>query len=309
MRALTSEQLADIADETTTLCRLISIVLADGTTTFYYTDHDDDILWSGSGPTFRWRSDIGCDASAIDIQLGTTATSLSVTVAFASDSITREGVESGLLDGCTVQVYLVSWAHVGSGAMLFYKGRGQDIAYLDDKQFTINVEPMLSQDFSIAEEYFSSNCRVDLGDDRCTVDIDSLKSTFTVTALTNRQKFNTDLTDGDGHWNFGYVVFTSGDNNGVALEVAKSLHAGGEIKLQLILPFELQVGDTGTIYPGCNKTIASCKRYDNILNFRGEPFVIAPAVVSKSQAVTTVTNPPVVAAAPPPFAWPSASSG
>jgi uncharacterized phage protein (TIGR02218 family) len=53
--------------------------------------------------------------------------------------------------------------------------------------------------------------------------------------------------------------------------------AGGsdqEITVFLPLPFAAQVGDLLRLYPGCDKNDSTCRDvFNNILNFRGEPFV------------------------------------
>jgi len=46
------------------------------------------------------------------------------------------------------------------------------------------------------------------------------------------------------------------------------------VVLFLPMPNLLAVGDTFEAYPGCAKDIATCRdTFDNILNFRGEPYV------------------------------------
>ena len=47
----------------------------------------------------------------------------------------------------------------------------------------------------------------------------------------------------------------------------------GAVTLFLGMPFEIEVGDRVTIYRGCKKDVADCKIFDNINNYRGEPFV------------------------------------
>jgi uncharacterized phage protein (TIGR02218 family) len=43
-----------------------------------------------------------------------------------------------------------------------------------------------------------------------------------------------------------------------------------EMQLYLSMPKDIQVGDTFTVQPGCDKSAAMCKgRFDNLVNFRG----------------------------------------
>ena len=77
-----------------------------------------------------------------------------------------------------------------------------------------------------------------------------------------------------GWFDFGAVVWESGDNAGVAMEVRTFTQATPDqtVRLFLDLPKDIQVNDVGRIYPGCDKLRATCiNKFDNILNFRGFP--------------------------------------
>ncbi len=79
-----------------------------------------------------------------------------------------------------------------------------------------------------------------------------------------------------GYFDLGYIVFTSGPNNGVTRAVDTYL-AGGVVTLRVGLPNAPTNGDTFTIYPGCNKSIVTCdKKFSNKANFGGFSFVPSP---------------------------------
>ncbi len=78
----------------------------------------------------------------------------------------------------------------------------------------------------------------------------------------------------------GKVVFTSGVNSGLVRTIKS--YATGVITLAFPLPVACGNGDTFTAYPGCSKSIASCKSFQvapnsapngNLVNFRGTPFI------------------------------------
>ncbi len=58
--------------------------------------------------------------------------------------------------------------------------------------------------------------------------------------------------------------------SGTGDEVMTSI---GAVTLFLGMPFEIEVGDRVTIYRGCRKDVTDCKIFDNINNYRGEPYV------------------------------------
>ena len=68
------------------------------------------------------------------------------------------------------------------------------------------------------------------------------------------------------------------------MEVKDWTLSTAEITLFLAVPFNVQAGDMGAIYPGCDKRLTTCinkfiitgsQDFDagNINNFRGEPYV------------------------------------
>jgi hypothetical protein len=60
-------------------------------------------------------------------------------------------------------------------------------------------------------------------------------------------------------------------NDTFSMEVRKEdLFPISNFNLYLPMPRDIQVGDTFTIRPGCDKSAAMCKgAYDNLVNFRG----------------------------------------
>ncbi len=72
----------------------------------------------------------------------------------------------------------------------------------------------------------------------------------------------------------GMVTFLTGNNAGLSMEVRKWTNATNLLELFEPMKFAIEVDDIFTVYPGCDKTIAACRdKFDNVVNFRGEPFV------------------------------------
>lgn len=101
---------------------------------------------------------------------------------------------------------------------------------------------------------------------------------FTINAdtssLANYSSGGTASIQGDaGYFAFGKITMTSGASNGLSMEV--KAYDVGVITLQLEMPLGVAVGDTYTMHAGCGKRIEQdCRnRFNNVINFRGEPFV------------------------------------
>lgn len=123
-----------------------------------------------------------------------------------------------------------------------------------------------------AEEAWSRACTV------TAVDGTEPRKKFTVTELTP----NTGGPRGgfaDDFMNNGAVVFETGNNAGVSMEIRDFTADDGVtieqvIELYLDLPFDIVVGDTLRAYPGCDKRLTTCvNKFDNIVNMRAEPYV------------------------------------
>jgi uncharacterized phage protein (TIGR02218 family) len=79
----------------------------------------------------------------------------------------------------------------------------------------------------------------------------------------------------DGDFSLGGVLGISGGNTSV-LRTVKSW-SGTTATMVNPLPVTPIPGETFRIWPGCEKTMTACdKGYQNIINFRGFPFVPAP---------------------------------
>lgn len=73
----------------------------------------------------------------------------------------------------------------------------------------------------------------------------------------------------------GLASFGAGSANaGMKMEIKSWSLATRTITLFLPMPFAVAAGDPVTIAAGCNKALSVCRAtFDNVLNFRGEPFV------------------------------------
>lgn len=119
---------------------------------------------------------------------------------------------------------------------------------------------------------YSIECRADLGDDRCTVTLSTYTETGTLTGVTDNREFaDSSRSEADDYFNYGMLTWTSGNNDGLEMEVKDFINSTGTFKLLSPMPFTVQVGDQYSVYKGCDKTRTTCKTFTNIDNFRAEP--------------------------------------
>lgn len=85
-----------------------------------------------------------------------------------------------------------------------------------------------------------------------------------------------------GYFAYGIVTFLTGLNAGFSMDV--KTFAPGVVTLAMTLPYPLTVGDTYSIVAGCDRLFGTCKaRYNNVVNFRGEPYIPGQDVILRPQ--------------------------
>jgi uncharacterized phage protein (TIGR02218 family) len=78
--------------------------------------------------------------------------------------------------------------------------------------------------------------------------------------------------DDSGYFDGGLMTITSGDNAGFSREV--KAYVEGQWTIHLPFPYPLIGTEDYTMVAGCDKTLATCiSKFDNVLNFRGIPFL------------------------------------
>ena len=119
----------------------------------------------------------------------------------------------------------------------------------------------------------SPECRAVFGDSRCGVDLSSLTTTGTITAVDAYDlKITCTLANTGLALPTGALTFTSGDNDGVTIDIRDYVSSTGVITLHFWPVNDPQVGDTVSAVRGCDHVFATCRdTFANAANFRGEP--------------------------------------
>ncbi len=90
------------------------------------------------------------------------------------------------------------------------------------------------------------------------------------------------FTYAQGYFSYGLLTWLTGANAGYKMDVRTS--SVGSITLALPMPNPIAVGDTYSVVAGCDKTAATCKgRFNNFINFRGEPFIPGTDAILRPQ--------------------------
>jgi hypothetical protein len=123
-----------------------------------------------------------------------------------------------------------------------------------------------------------SGCTYALFDRNCALNKASFGQTRAVASGSTSLILNltTALSAAAPYFNAGVITFTSGQNNGLSMSIAKEIST---TQLLLSAPFLLpiSVGDTVIAYPGCDKTLGTCTNtFNNATRFSGAPSIPEP---------------------------------
>ena len=267
MITVTPQLKAHFGGDYLTLATLWSVARVDGTM-FYFTDHDQDIIYQGAA----YLAASGYVPSAVQTSAGLQVDNLEVTSVLDSAFITDADLVAGLWDYAEVVIMVVNWADLTMADMVIRRGRMGEVS-AGKMSFVAELRGMAQNLQQEIGRLIMPTCNADLGDSRCQVVLSGFTSTGTLTAVTDGAHFtDSGLAGATGLFNYGKLTWTAGLNDGLSMEV-KTFTTGGAIVLQQPMPYAVAVGDTFSISQGCDKSTGAggCTKFSNIINFQGYP--------------------------------------
>ena len=267
MKNLSPATLARLAEPFVLLPGLFTFVLLDASV-IRLTDFDRPITRGAH----TWQPLSGLKRSAVSISAGLDVNGQDLSGYFEAGGITAEMIDSGALDGAAVLIELVDARDPnGYDTIPLLPGRVGDIRTERDT-FTLQLDDdaeLLQQAFG---EATSPDCRANLGDARCGVNLAPFTFVRTIASIVNARRFGISGTQAAGLFTYGKATFTSGANAGLSFEIKVSTTSEIELFLPPWLP--VAVSDAVTLVAGCDKTRATCKNvFGNVINIRAEPDV------------------------------------
>lgn len=231
------------------------------------TDLDAD--FDLGGVTYSARG--GAVPTAFEQSAALNVDNLEIEGLLESAGITRAAIANGVYDYAGMEIFIYDWeaqtkvktlARGSWGRSRLLKG-----AYVAEYR-------SLSQALQAPQgKKLSPTCRVNVGDTECGVDLIPLTVTGTVTSVdsSNPKKAfsDTSRTEADGYFAYGVLTWTSGANTGASMEV--DTFAGFNFGLFTRMFENIQIGDTYSVYPGCDGKDSTCQdKFGNMKNFQGE---------------------------------------
>ena len=230
-----------------------------------FTGHDRDLVIDG----LLYRAAPGMLPSAVSVSDGFDASTLDVAGALSSEAISEADLEAGRWDRAAVALFLVDWTDPDGELVPLARGE------LGDVRVSANgFEAELRGPAALLErpvvEQTSPECRAELGDRRCRVDMAARVRLTRVTAVPAGAVILVAEPLPANAYAFGRLRWIGGANSGLESGIAAS--DGAQLTLREPPPFAAAAGDLVEIREGCDKSFDTCSgRFANAENFRGEP--------------------------------------
>lgn len=247
------------------------------------TQFDDDIVVEDGDRAGTYLATQPITPTEVKNASDLSTDSLTVTGAFDDTLVftgfTREDMKAGLFRDAAFEVFLCFWDDPDLGQKVVRRGYLGESSWNSDGIFNMEWRGLMQGLQQTVGATCGDKCNVRrFGDARCGIDTATLEVTGTVTAVTSRRRFDASLTGVPGgvpitYFDLGEIVFASGDN---ATKYTRQIRRGaadgatqGKLDLWESMPYDVEVGDTFTLVPGCDRRWETCTGvFNNGVNMR-----------------------------------------
>lgn len=230
-----------------------------------FTSHDRELVVDG----FIYSAAPGMAPSAVSQGDGFEADSLDVAGALTSDRVTAADLAAGRWDGARASLFAVDWGDPDAAPVPLARGEIGDVEERDGA-FTAELRGPAALLERAVVERTSPECRAELGDRRCRIDMAGRAVIARVTSVEARVLRIDRAEPVANAYGYGRLRFLDGANAGLAVAVAAS--EGDRVTVRDAPRFAVAAGDRVELREGCDRLLATCAgRFRNAANFRGEP--------------------------------------
>lgn len=273
MKSLPAGLQAHLDTGATTLAWCWRLTRTDGVQ-LGFTDHDRAVSFDGT----VFEADSGFTASEVASSVGLSVDNMEAEGALQSDHLNEADLAKGLYDNAVVEVWRVNWTDV-SQRVLMRKGNLGEVT-TSDGAFVAEIRGLAHALNQEQGRVYQVQCDADLGDARCTVDLDlaAFKGAGTVASALSGTRFTASGLGGfaAGWFTRGFLTWDTGGNAGQKMEVKLHTVSGGTVTIGLwqTPAVAVQPGESFTIRAGCDKQFATCRdKFANVDFFRGFPHI------------------------------------
>jgi len=228
-----------------------------------FSNNDTAFLYDGVeyNPTLSDVTDIKTSAS---IEMDT----LYAENLISGELINADDICAGLFDNAEVEIFLLDPQHTERGKIFLLSGKISRIEYKDDI-FIAHIDGIKNELNHTIGNTYSPRCRARFCDHKCKLSKEDYTYSATIDHIVDKNTFTTsdkEICDkSDEYFTNGVVTFATKE-----LEIVQ--FSNGTFVLLEPIPQNIAVGDEFTVLAGCDKVFRTCcERFNNAINFRGEP--------------------------------------
>lgn len=188
--------------------------------------------------------------------------------------------QDGAFDGARFvleRAFMPTWGDTSNGTLIIFAGSAGEIQATRTSIGVTVVADINILERPMPRNVWQAGCLHNLYDAGCTLSQGAFTVTGVVVAGGTASAFRTNLTQADDYFALGAITFTSGVLSGQTVTVKAYANASGLVTPNVVLPSNPAAGVTFSIYPGCDKTQATCtNKFSNLAHFRGFPYIPVP---------------------------------
>ena len=238
-----------------------------------FTSHNQALYFGG----LLHRAAPGMVPSSIKRTAGFGVDSAEVSGALSHDSISESELDAGLFDGASIEIGAVDWETLSNAA--FYHG---SLGRIDrgTRGFTaelVSAKSALDKDLVPRT---SPTCRAEFCGPGCNLSVARFTHRATVTSIdVETNSVFCEVVDAH-RFVAGALRFLGGSQAGETFGILA--HSDGRFTLDRPIDAGVQAGTAVNLIEGCDGRVETClTRFDNVVNFRGEPFLPGNDAISR----------------------------
>lgn len=227
------------------------------------TSHDQTLTRDGA----TYQPQPGMVPAAVTRTLGTRSQPAEVAGVLSGDALEEQDLSLGRWDGASVKLTAVDWRDGNAESIALLSGDIGSVS-IDGDTFSADLQGAASRLTRTVCPTTSAECRAELGDKGCRVDLAG-RSIIAHVVGNDEGELSLDR-EIDERFLLGRLRYMSGANCGVATVILST--EGTMITVRDLPRAGVESGCRVELREGCDKRFATCvERFGNAINFRGEP--------------------------------------
>ncbi len=184
------------------------------------------------------------------------------------EGIYEENSISSSTDLNQAEFTIYTYDHGTSKRNFFFNYFYSNHTNIDNMYFIIKLTPLSDKLQRTLIKLFRKTCRADFADKSCTIDIAKYEKIYKILSLESNIINLEECKENTGYFDGGFVYFPSFKKKFII-----ERQIGSMIRVIGAIAPEYSVENYIKLYPICDKQfITCCKKFNNAVNFRGEPF-------------------------------------